>query len=110
MQPTCGWPDARYWRVGDAWLASARCDAAQAEALVHYDQHRVVIDGCWGILLTYHWSAEDIARGLCVVNVVFNPATEQDDSGATARAIVRRHPVALHDIRRIVEALPFTFV
>jgi hypothetical protein len=45
---------AHYWHHGHPAEMEAMCDHVQAEHLAAFDHHRVIVDGCWGILMTHH--------------------------------------------------------
>jgi hypothetical protein len=69
----------------------AECTANQANELINYDHHRVVINGCDAVMLTYHWR-EDLQEPL-LVKAVFEYA--------------ELHPPAPPEVQAVIDQLQF---
>jgi hypothetical protein len=100
-------PRARYWEAGDPLSLVAVCPRAQAEVLVRFDHHQVVVDQVWGILITYPWMPLETAPEPLMATVLFNPAPKHAASEAQVRAIIRGHPRAPLEVQAIVDTLVF---
>ena len=73
--------------------AIAICTREQAEELVHYDHHRVIVEKRAAVLFTYEWMPIEQHIGPFVLTVVFHHA--------------EKHPPAPEKIQTIVDALRF---
>jgi hypothetical protein len=73
--------------------AIAVCTRAQAEQLVNYDHHTVVVQGRLGVLLTYPWMPMEENPGPFVLTVVFYHS--------------EKHPAAPPEIQHLVDGLRF---
>ena len=73
--------------------AIALCTREQAEQLVNYDHHVVLVNGRPGVLLTYPWMPVEEHNGPFVLTVVFH--------------YVEKHPDAPEEIQAIVDGLSF---
>ena len=98
---------ARYWYDGDPAEMEAVCDHVQAEHLAAFDHHRVMVDGCWGILMTHHWMRDAAADDSRIARVLFNPAPQHAPSEEPVRVIVRKHPPAPQEIQALIDRLVF---
>lgn len=98
---------ARYWQYGDPFMVMAVCDHIQAEHLLPFDHHQVIVNNCWGILITYHWMSLETDTEPRVATVHFNPAPKHTESEAQIRTMIRKHPVAPLAIQAIVGQLAF---
>ncbi len=98
---------AHYWRTGDPMVLAAVCNRAQAELLVRYDHHQVVVNDCWGILITYPWMPLDEAPEPLIATVLFHPAPKHLPSEAQVRAAVRKHPMAPESVQAVIDRLVF---
>lgn len=82
-------------------------DRVQAERLVQFDHHQVIVQGCWGILFTYPWMPLDEVPEPLVATVVFNPAPRHAPTEDVVRMIIRKHPVASQEIQAIINQWVF---
>jgi hypothetical protein len=75
--------------------AVAICTREQAEQLVNYDHHVVLVDGRLGVMLTYRetWIPVEEQTGPFVLTVVFHHA--------------EKHPRAPEAIQAVVDELKF---
>ena len=73
--------------------AVAICTREQAEQLVNYDHHAVLINGHPGVMLTYEWMPVEEHTGPFVLTVVFHH--------------VEKHPPAPEAIQSVVDELKF---
>ncbi len=70
--------------------ATAICTRAQAEQLINYDHHRVMISEQPGVLLTYEWMPIEEHVGPFVLTVVFHHAEMHPRAPDEVQAIVNR--------------------
>lgn len=91
----------------DADEAVAVCTRSQAETLVHYDHHRVIVENRWGIMITYPLLPLEDAQDPLYVKVIFNPAPKYKPSPDQIRAIVFKHRLAPPEIQEIIGQLNF---
>jgi hypothetical protein len=98
---------AHYWRTSDPHSLVSVCDRRQAEQLVGFDHHQVVVNGCWGILITYPWMPLETAQEPLIATVFFNPAPRHTTSEDRIRTMIRKHPLAPPEIQAIVDQLSF---
>lgn len=73
--------------------AVAICTRAQAEQLVNYDHHVVLVNGHPGVMLTSEWIPVEEHGGPFVLTVVFHQ--------------VEKHPPAPEAIQSLVDELKF---
>ena len=73
--------------------AIAICTREQAEELVQYDHHRVIVEKRAAVLLTYGWMPIEQHVGPFVLTVVFHHA--------------EKHPPAPEKVQAIVDVLRF---
>lgn len=73
--------------------ATAICKQVQAEQLINYDHHRVIVLEKMGVLLTYEWMPIEEHIGPFVLTVVFHHADA--------------HPPAPDEIQTLVNGLKF---
>ena len=73
--------------------AIAICTREQAERLMNYDHHVVIVNGRAGVMLTYDWMPLEEHTGPFVLTVVFHH--------------VEKHPPAPENIQAIVDGLRF---
>ncbi len=98
---------AHYWRYGDPLSLETVCTRSQAEQLADFDHHQVVVNDCWGILITYHWlPIEDTPEPL-IATVLFNPAPNHTTSEGQIRQMIRKHPAAPLEIQAVIDQLTF---
>jgi hypothetical protein len=99
---------ARYWQQGDPVQQAAGCNRTQAELLVQFDHHQVVVNGIWGILITYPWMPLETAPEPLVAVVVLNPAPRHLPAEHQVRNAIRKHPLAPQHVQALVDELVFT--
>jgi hypothetical protein len=73
----------------------AICTREQTGQLVNYDHHRVWVDSCLGIMLTYHWMPLEDAKAPLTLSIVFHESAQQ-------------HPSAPQQIQTIINQLVIT--
>jgi hypothetical protein len=95
----------RFWTEGEPAERELLCLPVTAERLRRYDHHRVRVDGCWGILLTYPWPPVEELRAAVVLRVVLHPAPDRAMTEEQVRRIVRAHPAAPAEIEALVAGL-----
>ncbi len=109
---------ARYWQPGDPLQSTAVCDPIQSAQLLEFDHHQVMVDGVWGILLTYPWMlADETTQSTTqsmkpnmthrIATVVFNPAPNHVATTSGIQRIIRQHPLAPPPIQTIIDHLAF---
>jgi hypothetical protein len=70
----------------------AKCTPQQAQQLISYDHHRIVVNGRDAVMLTYHWT-DDMQESLSL-KVVFQYAA--------------LHPPAPSEVQAVVDQLQFS--
>ena len=98
---------ARYWQRNDPTTMTATCERRQAEQLVSFDHHQVIVKDCWGILITYHWMSIEESPEPLTATVVFNPAPNHKMTEDQIRMMFRKHPIAPPNVQFIIDQLTF---
>jgi hypothetical protein len=75
-----------------------------AAQLIHYDHHRVLVEGRWGILLTYHWDLTKENNEPLTLELVFSVARAYLSPEQQLAAILK-HPVAPKEIQEMIHKL-----
>jgi hypothetical protein len=101
---------AHYWRYGDPYTLSAVCAPDQAAELIQYDHHQVVVQDCWGILITYPWLTLESAEEPRIALVHCNPAPNHTASEDQIRVMIRKHPLAPPHVQALIDQLDFQIV
>ncbi len=73
--------------------AIAICTREQAQHLVNYDHHVVVVHGRMGVMLTYEWMPLEEHEGPFILTIVFHHA--------------EKHPRAPDEVQSVVDGLTF---
>jgi hypothetical protein len=73
--------------------AIAICTRSQAEQLVDYDHHVVLVDGRPGVMLTYTWMPLEEHTGPFVLTIVFHHT--------------EKHPPAPQEVQAVIDGLKF---
>jgi hypothetical protein len=97
----------RYWQRDDPFSVEAICNREQAEQLARFDHHQVIVMGCRGILLTFHWPPTETASEPLLASVILNPEPTLLASEDQVRSIIRKHPVVPPHIQAVVDQLLF---
>jgi hypothetical protein len=98
---------ARFWHVEDPTQMVAVSERHQAQRLLSFDHHRVLVDGCWGILITYPWMLLEEAQEPLLAKVLFNPVPDYMASEDQVRWVVQKHPEAPEEIQTLINLLLF---
>lgn len=75
-----------------------------ATQLIHYDHHRVLVGGCWGIMLTYHWDLTKESAEPLTLKLVFGMA-QADLSLEQQLTAILKHPTAPKEIQEMIHRL-----
>lgn len=98
---------ALYWQSGEPEQLQAVCERRQAEHLLRFDHHRVVVRDRWGILITHHWLTLEDLSGPLTLKIVFHPEPQHQPRPAQVRAVVQRHPLAPAFVQPMLDELDF---
>jgi hypothetical protein len=75
-----------------------------ATQLIHYDHHRILVGGRWGILLMYHWDLTKESNEPLTLELVFRIARDNLSPEEQFAAILK-HPIAPKEIQEMIHQL-----